>query len=300
MVAAVVIPTNPPASRRIAPAPRKPMPWTMFEAIRVLPESPKRCAISPERIVNKAVARQTNRLVRIPAGRRRKSRSMPMTAPNAAATVSRNKISRRESIASGTHGPPERNSSHLQFELRQFREVACPGVYLASLQVAQPIKAELFDRKAPQHRAEDHGAAQRSVTLIPTTRQVAHEAAGEAVACAGGIVRLFEWKRRHAEDPALVHHHGPVLSALHDQRRRSHLENVLGRSQQIMFAGKLAGLRIIDHQDVDVFQRLPQFRIRALDPIVHGIQRRDFWALLDLEKHIPLQVRRDVGEEYVL
>src|SRR5258708_10138176 len=42
-------------------------------------------------------------------------------------------------------------------------------------------------------------------------------------------MRLFEWKTRHAEDAALVHHHGSVFSALHDQRRGPHLENVLGR-----------------------------------------------------------------------
>src|SRR5207253_11081841 len=107
--------------------------------------------------------------------------------------------------------PPERNSSYLQFELRQFREVACPGVYLAALQVAKPIKAELFDGEATQHRTVNHGAAQRGVTLILTTRQVAHEATSKAVACSGRIVRLFEVKRRDAEDPAFVHHHGAVL-----------------------------------------------------------------------------------------
>src|SRR6266513_3131128 len=126
-----------------------------------------------------------------------------------------------ESMAPAAHRPPERNSSYLQFELRQFREVACPSVYLAALQVPQPVQAEFLDGKAPQHRAVDHGAAQRSVTLIATTRQVAHEAASEAVAGAGRIVRLFERECRHAEDATLVHHHGPVLAAFHYQRRRS-------------------------------------------------------------------------------
>src|SRR5713226_4166459 len=163
----------------------------MFEAIRVLPVSPKARAISPERIVKSAVAKHTKRLVRTPAGLRRRSRSIPITAPSTAATVSRKNISCRESIASGTHGPPERNFSHLQFKLRQFQEVACPGVYLTALQLAQSVQAKFFDGKAAQHRAVDHGAAQRSVTLVTTSCQVAHEAAGEAVARAGGIVRLL-------------------------------------------------------------------------------------------------------------
>src|SRR6266436_10400859 len=190
IVAAVVIPIAPPDPRMIAPAPRNPMPCTMLEAILVALESPNRCAISADRIVKRAVARHTKRLVRIPAGRRRTSRSIPITAPSPAATVSRNKISGRESIANGTHGPPERNSNDLQFELRQFCKMACPGVYLAALQVPQPVQAEFFHRKAPQHRAVDHGAAQRSVALVAASRQVSHEAAGKAVARSSRIVRL--------------------------------------------------------------------------------------------------------------
>src|SRR5260370_41394001 len=131
-----------------------------------------------------------------------------------------------ESIAPAAHGPPERNSSYLQFELCQFREVACPSVYLAALQVPQPVQAEFLDGKAPKHRAVDHGAAQRSVIFIATTRQVAHEAASEAVASASRIVRLFERKCRHTKDATFVYHHGPVFAALHHQRRRTHLEDV--------------------------------------------------------------------------
>src|SRR5713226_10336122 len=152
----------------------------MFEAIRVLPVSPKRRAISPDRMVKSAVARQTKRLVRIPAGRRRRSRSTPMTAPRAAATVNRRSISWRGSIAQAAHRPLAK-FYYLQFELRQFRKVACPGVYLAAPQVAQPVKAEFFDGKAPQHGAINHRAAERSVTLVAISRQVAHEAACETV-----------------------------------------------------------------------------------------------------------------------
>src|SRR5258707_1020192 len=93
IVAAVVIPRTPPDPRKMAPAPRKPMPCTILDAILVPLESPNRCASSLERIVNSAVARHTKRLVRTPAGRRRTTRSKPMMAPSAAATVSRKIIS---------------------------------------------------------------------------------------------------------------------------------------------------------------------------------------------------------------
>src|SRR5438045_9174532 len=110
--------------------------------MRVLAVSPNKRAISPERIVNSAVARHTNRLVRMPAGRRLRSRSMPMIAPSTDATVNRKKISPREH-GSGP-GTPLCDFIRLQFELRQFCEMACPRVYLALLQVAQPVQAEFL------------------------------------------------------------------------------------------------------------------------------------------------------------
>src|SRR6266404_2518939 len=201
----------------------------MFDAIRVLPVSPRRCAISPDRMVNSAVARQTKRLVRIPAGRRRTSRSMPMIAPSAAATVNRKNISCRESIDPAPHRPPQRDSTELQFELRQFRKLACSGVYLIALQMPQPIQAEFLDGKAPQYGAVYHGAAQRGVTFVAAPCQITHEAPRKAVARPCGVMRLLQRKRWHAENAALVHHHRSVLPALHHQRRRSHFENLLGR-----------------------------------------------------------------------
>src|SRR6266404_7715341 len=69
IAAAVVKPTTLPRSRRITPAPRKPTPCTMFDAIRVVLASPVSFAISDERIVKSAAAMHTQRLVRMPAGR---------------------------------------------------------------------------------------------------------------------------------------------------------------------------------------------------------------------------------------
>ena len=91
IVAAVVKPTTLPRSRRMTPAPRKPIPWTMLEAMRVVLASPVALAISVDKIVKSAAPMQTQRLVRIPAGRLRTLRSMPMTDPSSAAqsTLSR-------------------------------------------------------------------------------------------------------------------------------------------------------------------------------------------------------------------
>src|SRR5689334_4043545 len=151
----------------------------MFEAMRVLPVSPNRRAISPERIVNSAVARQTNRLVRMPAGRRRRSRSMPMIAPSTAATVNRRRISRRESIDSASQRPPVRDFNRLQFELRQFRKVPCSGVYLFLFQVSEELQPEFLHRKAAQHRAINHSPPQRSITRVLASREIAHKSTSE-------------------------------------------------------------------------------------------------------------------------
>src|SRR5579885_845087 len=89
IVAAVVSPTTLPRSRRITPAPRKPIPCTMLDAIRVPLESPTSRAISEESSVNSAAPMHTHILVRMPAGRRRMLRSTPITAPRKAAQSSR-------------------------------------------------------------------------------------------------------------------------------------------------------------------------------------------------------------------
>src|SRR5258706_603057 len=88
--------------------------------------------------------------------------------------------------------------------------MACPGVYLAALQMAQPVQAEFLDGKAPHDRSVDHGAAERSVGLVPVPGQVAHEATGEAVARPGRIVWLFKRKCWDTENATLEEPHDPT------------------------------------------------------------------------------------------
>jgi hypothetical protein len=57
----------------------------MLEAIRVVLVSPVLRAISTDMIVKRAAPIVTHTLVRIPAGRRRTLRSMPITEPSNAA-----------------------------------------------------------------------------------------------------------------------------------------------------------------------------------------------------------------------
>ena len=113
-------------------------------------------------------------------------------------------------------------------------------------------------------------------------------------------MRFFERKSRQTKHAALVHHHRAIFSSFDHQNARPHLENVLSRAQQVVFVGKLARLRIVNHQNVDVFQRFPQLRVGPLDPVIHRVHRGELRLFLDLMQHLALQVGRDIREENVL
>src|SRR5581483_818298 len=92
-VAAVVSPRTDRPSRMMAPAPRKPMPVTIWAAMRV---GSARTTAAPlvrnswkpnaEMIVKSAEPSETSRCVRTPASRSRISRSKPTAAPRNAAS----------------------------------------------------------------------------------------------------------------------------------------------------------------------------------------------------------------------
>ncbi len=135
---------------------------------------------------------------------------------------------------------------------------------------------------------------------VPRARKVAHEAAGEAIARAGGVVHLLQRKRRHGKDAAVVHHHGAVFAALDHQRLGAELEDMPRRAQQIVLVREHARLGVVDHQDLRVRQNLAQFGGRLLDPIVHGVERDHARLAVDLREHGMLQRGIDIGEEDVL
>ena len=72
---------------------------------------------------------------------------------------------------------------------------------------------------------------------------------------------------------------------------------MLRGAQQIMFAGKLARFKIVDHQNIHVLQRFTQLRVGPLYPVVHGVQGNDFRPVGDLLKHITLQIGSNIREE---
>src|SRR4051794_6277836 len=93
-VAAVVSPRTERPCRMIAPAPRKPIPVTIWAAMRVgSTRTPKFAKPYAETSVNNADPSETTRCVRSPACRSRSSRSSPIAPPRAAATNRRSSTS---------------------------------------------------------------------------------------------------------------------------------------------------------------------------------------------------------------
>src|SRR5712671_3171502 len=102
-------------------------------------------------------------------------------------------------IAGHVCARPIQKVSTLEFELTQFQDVACPGVYLFGLEARETARTELFHGEAAHDGAIDHGAAHCGVILLAAACQIAHKAASERIAGSGGVVRLFEGECRHAE-----------------------------------------------------------------------------------------------------
>jgi hypothetical protein len=100
---AVVMPTILPRSRKITPAPRKPIPLTIVAAIRGSLAS----AIFQDRIVNTVEPTQIKINVRRPAGLSLKSRSKPISPPAITENTIFKNSSRSKSIRPPLNPLPE-------------------------------------------------------------------------------------------------------------------------------------------------------------------------------------------------
>src|ERR1051325_2047426 len=152
------------------------------------------------------------------------------------------------------HAAPNQKNSTSEFELTQFQDVACPGVYLFRFEACEAARAELFHGEAAHDRAVDHSASQSGVILLADPSEIAHKAAGESVARACGIVRLLKWECRNAKDAIFVHEHGAVFAAFYDESGGAHFEDVFCGAEKVVFIRKLAGFGIVDDEDVHVFE----------------------------------------------
>src|SRR5579862_9939662 len=111
----------------------------------------------------------------------------------------------------------------------------------ASLDFAELQGGEAFDAKAlaceaAHHRTIHHRATQRFFVHAAVAGKRAHEAPGETIARARGIVDLFQRKRRHCEKKIAMDEKGAVLSALDHQDFWAHFENIFRCASEVVFA----------------------------------------------------------------
>src|SRR5215469_11988312 len=103
-------------------------------------------------------------------------------------------------------------------------ELLIAGLNLVPRQIAETVDAELLAAEASHHAAVDHRAAKlghigRAASGFDSlARQIPHEAAGEAIARAGGVEDLVEQVTGRHKVAVAMEQNGPVFAALDDQR----------------------------------------------------------------------------------
>src|ERR1700746_4099812 len=168
------------------------------------PTSP---AISYDMIVKRAAPMEINIMLRRPAGLWRSSRSSPTAPPSTAASKSLSTITMFRSwsiaflLATARLYKPRVTlaAASLQRKCCELRKVARASLDLAQLQRGEPLHSEALAREAAHHRTVHHRAAQGFFIHAAVAGKRAHEAAGETIARACGVVNFLEWKRGQRE-----------------------------------------------------------------------------------------------------
>ena len=165
-------------------------------------------------------------------------------------------------------------------------------------QSRDPLDAEFLDIEGRQRRAVRHRAAQQVVLqrAFGMRRDVTHEAAREAIPRAGRVYDVLEREGGQPEEALVGHHRGAVLPLLGDDHARAPFAYLPGGSHQVGLTGELAQLGVVEHQAVDLRDRLDQRVARGLDPQVHRVER-DKPCVRALLSDVALEVGLNVGQE---
>src|SRR5439155_4616389 len=156
--------------------------------------------------------------------------------------------------------------------------------------------AEVLDAEGPHDAAEDDGAAERRSVERRFLGQVAEEASGEAITGAGGIDLILQRIRGHGEDIVLVEEHRAVRAAGGDEHPGAHFLDDGSGLAEVVFAGELTGLCIVELEDVRPLEDVAQFFRRRLDPEIHRVHADDAFRRALIE-HAELEGRVHVAEE---
>src|ERR1035438_8542558 len=183
-------------------------------------------------------------------------------------------------------------------------ELLIAGLDFFTGQGAEAVHPELLAAEAAHDGTVDHGAAQFGKIEIAVggrdaaAGQITDEAAGEAIARAGGVEDILQQIARDHEVLALAEQDGAVLAALDDQRVRAHGHDLGGGAAQVVFARKQAGFAIVDQQEVPLLEGFEQRRAEVVDPVIHGVAAGEL-DVAHLVAHAALQIGLDVAQEEI-
>ena len=185
------------------------------------------------------------------------------------------------------------SSSQKRQHLPVFRHAALDR---RAIDLLQPVEAEIFDAEAGHDGAVGHGLLERLGLEVALFGQVAHHAAGKAIAGPGGIDHLAGRKGGQDVGLMLAEEHRPVLALLDDHESRAELQHAAAGADQVLVARQQLGLAVVEHQPVDPLEHLQHVLAVVEDPVVHRVGHDQLrgGALIDDPQ---LDFRGPVGEE---
>ena len=166
---------------------------------------------------------------------------------------------------------------------------------LGLVEVVEALRTKSFDAEAGHDGAEDDGAAEVLVGEVARTVEPSAEAAQEGVAGAGGVEEVEHREGGRGEDAIRREKEGAVFTFFDDEALRTHIADHARSFDEVGFAGELAGLGVVDDEDVDTFEGVEELGFGAFDPEVHGVGH-DQAGLVDLVEHASLQGGLDIAE----
>jgi len=128
--------------------------------------------------------------------------------------------------------------------------------------------------------------------------EVTHEAAGEAVARAGGVEDLLEQIAGGDEVVIGCEEDGAVFAAFDDEDLGAHVHDDGGGLFEVRFAGEHAGFAVVDEEEVPALEGFEQGGAGDVDPEIHGVAAGEA-GLLHLVADAFLEGGLDVAEEEV-
>src|SRR5437773_2128179 len=130
------------------------------------------------------------------------------------------------------------------------------GFDILRRQPQQPPQAEFLDRETRHHGAVNQRPPEPPVGEVAAAREISHEAARKAVSGASWVVNFLERVAGREKDCAVLEKARAVLTALHHHDARPKLLNPGGGAPEVSCPGEHASLRFVDHEHIDLGQRL--------------------------------------------